>query len=205
MRNEVLIYDKSKESIGFLRNFFQGNDCYSPTFVKDKQSLFNRLTKKTSTALIVGSPAELEKIRHSNTGCPVIAMVSGDITSGIRSTVKCNTECYLISPFHEEDFEYKLKTAISKKGFFETIHGEKKDLETVLESIHRISSTLDPNEVLYFVVSKIAEIIDVTRCSIVSIPFEEKKTCLLQDFIMSDTFISVLTRKSTGHRGINST
>ena len=50
-----------------------------------------------------------------------------------------------------------------------------KDLETVLELIHLISSTLDPKEVLYFVVSKIAEIINVTRCSIVSIPFEEKK------------------------------
>lgn len=175
MRNEVLIYDRNKESIGFLRNFFHGNDCYSPTFVKDKQSLFNRLTRKTPAALIVGSPAELEKIRHSNTGCPVIAMVSGDINGGIRSAVKCNTECYLISPFHKEDFEYKLKTTISKKGFLETIHGEKKDLETVLESLRRISSTLDPKEVLYFVVSKIAEIINVTRCSIVSIPFEEKR------------------------------
>ncbi len=51
------------------------------------------------------------------------------------------------------------KEVLIKKGFFETIHGEKKDLETVLESIRRISSTLDPNEVLYFVVSKIAEII----------------------------------------------
>ena len=57
----------------------------------------------------------------------------------------------------------------------ESICGEKKDLETVLELIHLISSTLDPKEVLYFVVSKIAEIINVTRCSIVSIPFEEKK------------------------------
>ena len=62
-----------------------------------------------------------------------------------------------------------------KKGLFESICEEKKDLETVLESIHRISSTLDPNEVLYFVVSRIAEIIDVTTCSIVNIPFEEKK------------------------------
>ena len=56
----------------------------------------------------------------------------------------------------------------------ENIYGEKKDLETVLESIHLISSTLDPKEALYFVVSKIAEIINVTRCSMVSIPTEER-------------------------------
>ena len=102
-------------------------------------------------------------------------MLSGDITKGIRSVMKRNVECYLISPFHKEDFEYKLKTAIGKKGLFERVCGEKKDLETVLESIHLISSTLDPKEALYFVVSKIAEIINVTRCSILNIPFEEKK------------------------------
>ena len=146
MRNEVLIYDRNKESIGFLRNFFHGNDCYSPTFVKDKQSLFNRLTRKTPAALIVGSPAELEKIRHSNTGCPVIAMVSGDINGGIRSAVKCNTECYLISPFHKEDFEYKLKTTISKKAFLKPSTERKKTLKQCLNLIRRISSTLDPKK-----------------------------------------------------------
>ena len=175
MKKEIFVYDKNKETLQFLREFFRENDEYSAIFVKDKHSLFNRLTRKTPAALIVGSPAELGKIRHSNTGCPVIAMLSGDITKGIRSVMKRNVECYLISPFHKEDFEYKLKTAIGKKGLFENIRGEKKDLETVLESIHRISSTLDPKKVLFFVVSRIAEIIDVTRCSIVSIPFEEKK------------------------------
>ena len=106
-------------------------------------------------------------------------MLSGDITKGIRSVMKRNVECYLISPFHKEDFEYKLKTAIGKKAYLKTSAERKKDLETVLESIHRISSTLDPKKVLFFVVSRIAEIIDVTRCSIVSIPFEEKNMLTL--------------------------
>ena len=61
-----------------------------------------------------------------------------------------------------------------KKGLFESICEEKKDLETLLELIRLISSTLDPRKVLFFVVSKIAKIIKVTRCSILSIPFEEK-------------------------------
>jgi len=65
-----------------------------------------------------------------------------------------------------------------KKGLFESICEEKKDLETLLELIRLISSTLDPRKVLFFVVSKIAKIITkiikVTRCSILSIPFEEK-------------------------------
>ena len=174
MRNEVLIYDKNKETLDFLRAFFRENNEYSAIFIKDSQSLLNRLSKKKPDVLITGNPDELKGISHSKIGCSVIAMLSGDITNGIRSVIKNAIERYLISPFYREDFEYKLKTAISKKGLLENIHGEKKDLETVLELIHFISSTLDPKEVLYFVVSKIAEIIDVTRCSMVSIPFEEK-------------------------------
>ena len=120
MKNEILIYDKNKETLQFLREFFREKNEYSAIFIKDKHSLFNRLTRKTPAALIVGSPAELGKIRHSNTGCPVIAMLSGDISKGIRSVMKRNIECYLISPFHREDFEYKLKTAIGKKAFLKT-------------------------------------------------------------------------------------
>ena len=173
MKNEVLIYDKNKETLEFLRRFFRRRDDYSATFIKDKKTLLKTLKKDPN--VIVSSPDVFEKINPEDVKCSVIAMVSGNITSGIRSVMKSDIEHYLVRPFYKEDFEYKLKTAISKKGLLESICGEKKDLETVLELIHLISSTLDPKEVLYFVVSKIAEIINVTRCSIVSIPFEEKK------------------------------
>ena len=174
MKREIFVYDKNKETLEFLREFFRENNEYSAIFIKDTQSLLNKLNKRKPDTLVIGSPDELKGISYSKIGCPVISMLSGNITKSIRSLMQCNIECYLISPFHKEDFEYKLKTAISKKGLLENIYGEKKDLETVLESIHLISSTLDPKEALYFVVSKIAEIINVTRCSMVSIPPEER-------------------------------
>ena len=174
MKREIFVYDKNKETLEFLREFFRENNEYSAIFIKDTQSLLNKLNKKKPDALVIGSPDELKGISYSKIGCPVISMLSGNITKSIRSLMQCNIECYLISPFHKEDFEYKLKTAINKKGLLENIYGEKKDLETVLEFIHLVSSTLDPKEVLYFVVSKIAEIINVTRCSMVSIPPEER-------------------------------
>ncbi|MBI3377727.1 MAG: sensor domain-containing diguanylate cyclase [Nitrospirae bacterium] len=174
MKKELFIYDKNKETLQFLREFFRENNEYSAIFIKDKQALLNRLNKKKPDVLITGNPDELKGISRSKIGCPVISMLSGDISKGLRSVMKRKIECYLISPFHREDFEYKLKTTISKKDFFETIHGEKRDLETMLELMHLISSTLDPKEVLYFVVSKIAEIINVTRCSMISIPPEER-------------------------------
>ena len=174
MKKEIVVYEKNRESLEFLKTFFKKRSNYSVTFIKDERSLLKKL-KKPAAALVVGSPDCLEKIKPSDTGCPAIAMVSGDITNGIRSIIKQGIEIYLISPFHEEDFEHKLKVAIEKKGWVENIYREKKDLETIVDLTYLVSSTLDPNEVLYFVVKKIAEIIDVTRCSMVSIPCEEKK------------------------------
>ena len=135
----------------------------------------NRLKEKKPEVLITGSPNELKGINYSKIGCPVIAMLSGNITNGINSVTKNSVESYLISPFHKKDFEYKLNAAVNKTRLAESIRCEKKDIETIFELIHLISSTLDPKEVLYSVVSKIAKIIDATRCSIVSIPFEEKR------------------------------
>ncbi len=174
MRKEIVIYDKNKESLEFLSNFFKDNDNYSAIFIKDEKALQKEI-KKNPAAIVVGTPDDLERIKPSEMGCPVIVMVSGDITNGIRSVIKCDIECYLISPFHKEDFEHKLRIAIKKKNWFENIYREKKDLETIVELVHLVSSTLDPKEVLYFVVKKIADIIDVTRCSIISIPIEEQR------------------------------
>jgi len=174
MKREIFVYDRNKETLEFLRGFFRENNEYSAIFIKDTQSLLNKLNKREPDVLVIGSPDELRGISYSKIGCPVISLLSGNITKSIRSLMQRNIECYLIGPFHKEDFEYKLKTAISRKGSFENIYREKKDLETVLESIHLISSTLDPKEALYFVVSKIAEIINVTRCSMISIPPEER-------------------------------
>ena len=174
MKREIIVYNKNKGTLEFLREFFRENNEYSAIFIKDTQSLLNKLNKRKPITLVIGSPDELKGISYSKIGCPVISMLSGNITKSINSLMQCNIEYYLISPFHKEDFDYKLKTAIGKKDLLENIYGEKKDLERVLEYIQLISSTLDPREALYFVVSKIAEILNVTRCSIVSIPPDER-------------------------------
>lgn len=175
MGKEIVIYEKNEGSLGFLRNFFKKRNDYSAIFIKDEKSLLGELNKKKAAALIVGSSVKTGKINLTDTGCPVIAMVAGDITNGIRSIMKRDIDIYLISPFHEEDFEHKLKVAIEKKGWVENICRDKKELETIVDLTYLVSSTLDPKEVLYFVVKKIAELIDVTRCSMISIPCEEKR------------------------------
>ena len=109
-------------------------------------------------------------------------MVAGDITSGIRSIMERDIDIYLISPFHEEDFEHKLKIAIEKRGWVENICRDKKELETIVDLTYLVSSTLDPKEGIIFCRKKMAELIDVTRCSMISIPCEEKHAYVISTF-----------------------
>ena len=132
MKREIFVYDKNKETLEFLREFFRENNEYSAIFIKDTQSLLNKLNKKKPDTLVIGSPDELKGISYSKIGCPVISMLSGNITKSIRSLMQCNIECYLISPFHKEDFEYKLKNSHQQKGLLENIYGEKKTLKQCL-------------------------------------------------------------------------
>lgn len=174
MKNNILIYKEDKETLKFLRSFFKGRDDYSTRFIKDKKALKRELMERMPDALIVNSPDGLEHIKPSDAGCPLIALISSNVTNGIRSVVKYDVEYYLLSPFHKEDLETKIKLAIEKKSWLESLFNEKKDLEALLELTYLMSSTLDPKKLLYLVVKKISDIIKVTRSSMISLDVEDK-------------------------------
>jgi two-component system cell cycle response regulator len=125
----------------------------------------------TPYALITGSHECLERISSYASLCPVIAMVSSNITKGIKGVVKNNIENYLLAPFYSEDLEYQLKLVSEKRAFLERLYQEKRDHDAVAELTYIITSTLDPKKVLYLIVKKLSELIPVTRCSILSIDF----------------------------------
>ena len=126
MGKEIVIYEKNEGKPRISKKLFKKRNDYSAIFIKDEKSLLGELNKKKAAALIVGSSVKTGKINLTDTGCPVIAMVAGDITNGIRSIMKRDIDIYLISPFHEEDFEHKLKVAIEKKGWVENICRDKR-------------------------------------------------------------------------------
>jgi diguanylate cyclase (GGDEF)-like protein len=174
MKNDILIYEEDKENLKFLRSFFKGRNNYSTRFIKDKRALKRELMEREPAALIVSSPDGLKRIKPLEVGCPVIALIFHNVTSGIRSVVEYDVEYYLLSPFHKEDLETKIKLAIEKKSWLESLFNEKKDLEALLELTYLMSSTLDPKKLLYLVVKKISDMIKVTRSSMISLDVEDK-------------------------------
>ncbi len=178
MKREILIYEDDKEVLKFLKSFFRGRNDYTACFINktDKEGLRKELERKKPAALIIGSPNALDDIKPLEFEFPVIALVtSGNAVNGIRSVVKSGVEYYLLAPFYKEDLEDRLRVAIKRKSWIETLHKENKDLEAMIELTHFITSTLDPRKALYLVVKKLSEIIKVTRCSMISIDAKDKR------------------------------
>jgi two-component system, cell cycle response regulator len=169
MRKEILVYEKDRNVLKFLHSFFNENKDYSVHFVDKKDALKETIMEEKPDAVILSSPDGLSQLQSSEVACPIIGIISTDETKGIHSAVKADVECYLLSPFHKEELEYKLKSVVDKKHWIEKLFKESDDFYALIDLASLASSTLDPKEVLYLIVKKISEIINVTRCSMISI------------------------------------
>ncbi len=174
-RTSVLVYEKDPEGLKFLRGFFRKRKDLRPHFLDSADELTEKIETAGADALIVGFPDGSAGLQADAAALPTVALITGDIPCCLREVLRYNIEYYLMRPFHEDDLELKLKAAIKRRSWFERLYAEKRDLEAIVELTYLISSTLDPHEVLYFVVKKLSEMIEVSRCSVISIGFGEKR------------------------------
>jgi diguanylate cyclase (GGDEF)-like protein len=178
MIKKILIYENEREILKFLRSFFRGRNDYTAHFITNNniETLREELEKKKPDGLIIGNTSVFDYIKPSEVESPIIALITpGNAVKGIRSLVKSGLEYYLLGPFNKEDLEERLRSAIRKKSWLETLHKKRKDLETLIELTHFITSTLDPQKALYLVVKKLSELIHVTRCSMISTDTKDKR------------------------------
>jgi two-component system, cell cycle response regulator len=168
MKKDIIVYGRDRGVQDFLRDFFKDRKDYSARFIQNKNILKKELGKKPA-ALLIDSPCGLEETEDLNINVPVIALISTEVTKGIRSVIKSDVECYLLSPFHKDEFERKLKIVTRGKSWLESLYLDGDNLRVIVELSYLLSSTLNPKEVLFLVVKKLAEIIKAKRCSILSI------------------------------------
>ncbi len=171
----VAIYDRKPETLKFLSSFFKGRKDYAPTVFKDASQLEAILHGGSNFPVIVGTRGCLEEAAPAVRRSSVIAMVEDDLANGLAQVMKHNIESYLLAPFNKEDLEYKLRVLRNRQRIASGLLGKVKDLEAIVELSYLMSSTLDPREVLNFMVKKIGEAIDVSRCSIIGLEHGEKR------------------------------
>lgn len=168
MKKEVVICERDRDSLELLRDFFKRHPLYSAVFLNNVRDVRKRLGQSPPDILIAGSPYFIEKIPPATAGCPVLAVVSPDNPTSLRSVIESDMEHYIFSPFHADDLEYKLAVASRKRTCIEDLYRDIKDLEAIVDLTYLISSTLNPQEVLFLVVKKLNDIMEVSRCSMLS-------------------------------------
>jgi len=171
MRERIFVYETDQEAIQFLRSFFKRRKNLRAEFVDDIVSLKERvsLSKGKNRVCIVDVDA-LPKLKPSTMDCPVLlAIIPHSPQAGIRKAVRHGVENYLIGPLQEEDLDFKIKVAVERKRTMELLKDRTDVLQTIVDLTSLVTSTLDPQAILYLIVKKISEVIPVTRCSIIRV------------------------------------
>ncbi|MFC1549587.1 diguanylate cyclase [Nitrospirota bacterium] len=166
----VYVYAKDKETLFFLRKFFTSNKKkYKASFFKSLPDMREKLSSSPPDVLIAGAPDCIDRIAEHIGSTPVMAILTSELPDGMRSVIDTGVEHYMIKPYQDYDLSCKLHILSRKKDYVDIITQEKKDLETLVELTDLLSSSLDPEEVLYLIVKKLSEIIPVSRCSILNV------------------------------------
>jgi two-component system cell cycle response regulator len=170
MKERVFAYGADQEVIQFLRSFFKRRKNLRAEFADDIASLKERVSKsKERNCVCIVDVDAIPKLKPSMMGCPVFLAIIRSPQTGIRKAVRYGIENYLISPLHEEDLDFKIKLALERKKTFERLKNRTDLLQTIVDLTSLVTSTLDPQAILYLIVKKMSEVIPVTRCSIIRI------------------------------------
>ena len=179
----ILVYEKDQKTIRSLSSFFKKRNYLKAGFMENRAFLVARASRSKEKSLIcIIAATELPKLRSQKLNCSFIATVSGASQGGIRKALDNGAESYLITPFREEDLEQKIRDVIKSSHKRERMRKETQMLQAVIDISEHVSSTLDPKEILYLIVSNISEIIPVTRCSIISVDGSQRYAHVISTF-----------------------
>jgi diguanylate cyclase (GGDEF)-like protein len=180
-KNKILAFVKSKSVSAFLETFFRDSGKYSPVFCSTITSVCDSLSKDGILA-VVAEASLLPLISMEHDDVPVVALISDERKKGVAAAEANKTDGYITKPFLAADLTYALRSAIRHREAVAVLKQEIKDLRTINELTRLISSTLDTKELLYLIVKKIAEIMPVSRCSIIRTDGQRKYAYVVASF-----------------------
>ena len=106
---------------------------------------------------------ELEETRR----IPVILLTSRNKKEEIILGLQAGADDYLTKPMYPPEILARVDAHLRTKGFYDQL--EQRDLRMLLELSESIAVLRNPLKILRLIVEKMTEVIDVERCSIVSI------------------------------------
>jgi len=106
---------------------------------------------------------------------PSILVVSTkDDKETIVEALSSGADDYIVKPINETELLARLRAQLRISDFYREIAEDNRNLQNLLEITSAVSASLDPPEVLRIIVSKVAEVTNAVRCSIVLIVKEDE-------------------------------
>lgn len=180
-KKTILLFAKKRSVIAFLDAFFEGSRKYRRVKCDSADALRDGLAEYSPSAVITDN-ALLPLVPALPSKVPLLTMIEGDRGKGVTASLEHKADLYLHKPFLDRDLDHKLALIIKLKEENTALQQEVRDLRTINDLVQLISSTRDPHELLYRIVKKIAEIMPVTRCSIVRIDWLHKFAYVVASF-----------------------
>lgn len=180
-RKEVAVLAKNVSVLRFLQGFFESRRTYSPRYAADPASFMKNVLGKSPSA-VIAEGAMLQEVAGRLDGVPTIAVMNGNAKEDIESVISCGAKSYVLKPYLDIDLEYKLASAITDRNTIKKMENERKELEAIVDLTQLILATLDPKDLLFRIVTKIADIIPVTRCSMIRVDKRSRSAFVVASF-----------------------
>jgi two-component system cell cycle response regulator len=100
----------------------------------------------------------------------------------IKKAFKSGIEEFIIPPYNTSEIKLKIEYCLQRRRHIGELEEEKKRLKALIEITSLVSSTLNSQEILYFIVKKIAEVIPVVRCSMIRLDHEQNQAHVVATF-----------------------
>ncbi len=180
-RHEIAILTDNRNPVAFLEKFFRDRNSYRPVYFNSPDMFKKHLSGNHPAAVIV-SAASIKSVAEVVRRHPSIALISGGTEKSIKEAMDNHVKCYIYKPYLDLDLAHKLEAVIREKNMVKQMESRSRDLEAIIELTQLISDTLDSKELFFRIVRKIAEIIPVTRCSIIKIDWRSKTAFVVASF-----------------------
>lgn len=181
MKGKVIVYERREDVLRSLSNYLRKKRIKA-IFVSDRKELKEMIDDGNPESCLLIDIDLAKEINLRKLAIPSIAMISGNHRRGIEMVSRLNIDDYVFFPPDIMELDYKLNRLIRNTRIVESLKRETDDLQTLVDLNQLLSSTLEPQEILYLIVKKISEIIPVTRCSIIRIDSEARYGYVVSTF-----------------------
>lgn len=178
----VLIIDDNRTTSAMLADILRENG-YEPKTAGDGAEGLKVVSEWNPSVvlldLVIPGMSGIEvckKIRGSEPKArPSIIVVSlKDDKDTVVNALKNGADDFIIKPVHDAELVARVKAQTRIAEFYKGVEDDRQNLERILDITNVIAATLDANEILNVIVSKVAEVTSAIRCSIVLIAGEDE-------------------------------